>query len=197
MRLLPSPFSLRHPQPPTHPPTHSSTSPTLWPPLNPPSPPPILLVSLDMLPSPLPTHFSAPLHFGHSYIYGVIRCSSPSKASRVTAHTELWWAEGGLGYGGREQGESRRGGVVGWKSEGKGIFKWGMKRQLENGRPVVEWFPKNERKMIRERSRDWIWTIQEQFICPSVCVNVPYIGTPMCVAMCVCGWALFEMSPVI
>lgn len=55
---------------------------------------PILLVSLDMLPSPLPTHFSAPLHFGHSYIYGVIRCGSPSRASRITAHTELWRAEG-------------------------------------------------------------------------------------------------------
>lgn len=56
---------------------------------------PILLVSLDMLPSPLPTLFSAPLHFGHSYIYGVIRCGSPSGASRISAHTELWRAEVG------------------------------------------------------------------------------------------------------
>lgn len=73
------PFSLQHPQTPTH-----STTP----------PPPILLVSLDMLPSPLPTLFSAPLHFGHSYIYGVIRRGSPFGASRITAHTELWRAGG-------------------------------------------------------------------------------------------------------
>lgn len=113
--------------PTTPPTTHSSTHSTAH------AVPPILLVSLDMLPSPLPTHFSAPLHFGHSYIYGVIWCSSPSRASRITAHTELWRAEGGSGC------------VV-----DRGIFKYGMKRRME---PAVERFPKNERKMIREDSR--------------------------------------------
>lgn len=77
-------------------------------PLTAPPPPtrsaPILLVSLDMLPSPLPTLFSAPLHFGHSYIYGAIRCGSPSGASRITAHSEQ---EGGHGC---RQGSGKRGG---------------------------------------------------------------------------------------
>lgn len=72
---------------PTTPPnTHSCACSTIPPTLC----PPILLVSLAMLPRPLPTHFSAPLYFGHSYIYGVIWCSSPSKASGITAHTGLW-----------------------------------------------------------------------------------------------------------
>lgn len=95
--------------PTTHSPTYSSTPPTPC--------PPILLVSLDMLPSPLPTHFSAPLHFGHSYIYGVIRCT-PSKASRITAHTELWQARGALGMEGvRRWGERERCGQLNewWK----------------------------------------------------------------------------------
>lgn len=149
--------------------------------------PPILLVSLDMLPSPLPTHFSAPLHFGHSYIYGVIRCSSPSRASRITAHTELWRAEawgGGLGvcsaWGGVQRGEDR------------GIFKWGMKRRME---PAVEWFPKNERKMIRERNRNCFLPVQRYLICPAiyVCVSVwectiyrHFYST--CVVVCGCVW---------
>lgn len=146
--------------PTTPPTTHSSTYST-----TPPTPcPPILLVSLDMLPSPLPTHFSAPLHFGHSYIYGVIRCSSPSKASRITAHTELWRAEGVWGVEGVGRG-GRGGGGQSKEGEERGIFKWGMKRQME---PAVEWFPKkkNERKMIREKNQDCFWPIQEHFICP-------------------------------
>lgn len=66
------------------PPKHLNNSSSKLEPLKPPpptppvSPPPILLVSLAMLPSLLPTHFSVPLHFGHSYIYGVMRCTSPS-----------------------------------------------------------------------------------------------------------------------
>lgn len=111
LRLSLSPVSLNHP-----PTSHSSTCST-----TPPTPcPPILLVSLDMLPSPLPTHFSAPLHFGHSYIYGAIRCSSPSRASRITAHTELWRAGKGGGVLGvcGVRGEVERG-------EDGGIFKWG------------------------------------------------------------------------
>lgn len=125
LRLSLSPVSLHHP-----PTSHSSTCSTA-----PPTPcPPILLVSLDMLPSPLPTHFSAPLHFGHSYIYGVIRCSSPSGASRITAHTELWRAGKGKGGGVRRVlGVCVVGGEV-ERGEDGGIFKWGGLKDEWSGR---------------------------------------------------------------
>lgn len=100
-----------------------------------------------------PTHFSAPLRFGHSYIYGAIRCSSPCGAARITSTYGALWRVGGSEVAGVRGEVGRRGG---WRN----LLSGGLKEECRGGRRrrsrVLQWlrrhcrFFKNEKQTLEQ-----------------------------------------------